>query len=60
MKTRQALAFIAGIMMLCCAPYEDTNWTVYLLVWLPIALGLIAWSGAVKKYLTTEKEEHYE
>ena len=49
MKTRHGLAFIAGILMLCCAPCEDTNWAIYLLVWLPIALGLIAWSGAFKK-----------
>ena len=60
MKTRHKLAFIVGIIMLCCAPHEDTNWAIYLLVWLPTAFGLLIWSGAVKKYLTTEKKDSHE
>mgnify|MGYP003623253035 FL=1 len=46
MKKRKIIAFLIGFVMLFAIPESSDALLIYLFVWLPISIGLIAYSGA--------------
>ena len=55
MKRLKSISFCIGFMMLFCAPAEGGNWLAYALLWLPLAVGLIGYSGAFKSSLSAKR-----